>query len=282
MSHFPVLVIGNNPEELLQPYHEYECTGCNDEYVQDIDITDEVLFDIENANGNIAEVLSNHGLENCIVESESEVFIDDDHKYGYAIVKDGKLIKAVRRTNPNKKWDWYELGGRWSNFFKLKSGGFADSATKSDIDFDGMANDAKSQAKAEYARFSSLMLGMEFPKSWSEMKAEQGQLSHDELREKYHAQPAVKVINSSDMAPWMECAFDYYGKSEESFIEKQAAKAFVTYAMLQGDEWSARGEMGWFGISNDNVSEREWSQHVLSFIHELPDDALLSIYDCHI
>ncbi|WZU00337.1 hypothetical protein MGH68_12115 [Erysipelothrix sp. D19-032] len=25
--------------ELLQPYHEYECTGQNDKYVRDVDIT---------------------------------------------------------------------------------------------------------------------------------------------------------------------------------------------------------------------------------------------------
>lgn len=24
--------------------------------------------------------------------------------------------------NPNSKWDWYQLGGRWSGFFKLKAG----------------------------------------------------------------------------------------------------------------------------------------------------------------
>lgn len=35
MSHFTVLVIGPNYEEQLAPYHEFECTGCDDEYVQD-------------------------------------------------------------------------------------------------------------------------------------------------------------------------------------------------------------------------------------------------------
>lgn len=41
MSHFSVLVIGNSVEEQLQPYHEFECTGTDDQYVQDIDITEE-------------------------------------------------------------------------------------------------------------------------------------------------------------------------------------------------------------------------------------------------
>jgi len=41
MSHFTVLVIGNNVDEQLAPYHEFECTGHNDEYIQNVDITEE-------------------------------------------------------------------------------------------------------------------------------------------------------------------------------------------------------------------------------------------------
>ena len=37
MSHFSVMVIGGNVEEQLQPYHEFECTGINDQYVVDVD-----------------------------------------------------------------------------------------------------------------------------------------------------------------------------------------------------------------------------------------------------
>lgn len=29
MSHFTMLVIGAEPEEQLQPYHEFECTDCH-------------------------------------------------------------------------------------------------------------------------------------------------------------------------------------------------------------------------------------------------------------
>ena len=42
MSHFSVIVIGNDPEKQLAPYHEFECTGEDDEYVQTIDDTEKV------------------------------------------------------------------------------------------------------------------------------------------------------------------------------------------------------------------------------------------------
>ena len=43
MSHFVVMVIGEDPEAELAPFHEFECTGLDDQYVQDVDITEEVL-----------------------------------------------------------------------------------------------------------------------------------------------------------------------------------------------------------------------------------------------
>lgn len=41
MSHFTVLVIGEDVERQLAPFHEFECTGRDDEYVQEIDKTEE-------------------------------------------------------------------------------------------------------------------------------------------------------------------------------------------------------------------------------------------------
>jgi hypothetical protein len=35
MSHFTVMVIGDNVDEQMAPYHEFECTGDDNEYVQD-------------------------------------------------------------------------------------------------------------------------------------------------------------------------------------------------------------------------------------------------------
>jgi len=163
MSHFVVLVVGNDHEKQLAPYHEFECTGINDEYVEDVDITDEVVDlikeDYADEDDPVAAALGHHRLEYRIVQDESEVDRDDDHKFGYAVVRDGQLIKAVNRTNPDRRWDWYEVGGRWTGFFRLKPGrsgmvgragmmtpqagaGTADQALKGDIDWSGM-RDAK-------------------------------------------------------------------------------------------------------------------------------------------
>ena len=49
MSHFTVLVIGEEPELQLAPYHEFECTGEVDEYVQSIDKLDEATESFANS-----------------------------------------------------------------------------------------------------------------------------------------------------------------------------------------------------------------------------------------
>ena len=51
--------------------------------------------------------------------------------------KDEKGVWAVYSTyNPDSKWDWYSIGGRWSNSIKTKSGEFVDMAKLDEIDFE--------------------------------------------------------------------------------------------------------------------------------------------------
>lgn len=50
MSHFTVLVLHKKFEELdaiLQPFHEYECTGIKDQYVVGLDEHDDVKHKYE-------------------------------------------------------------------------------------------------------------------------------------------------------------------------------------------------------------------------------------------
>lgn len=69
MSHYTVMVVGDDIEKQLSPFQENNMGDCPEEYLEDIEI--------------------------------------DGHKY---------------RDNPNAKWDWYSLGGRWSGMIKVKKG----------------------------------------------------------------------------------------------------------------------------------------------------------------
>ena len=288
------MVIGDNHKAQLQPFHEFECTGYDDEYVEDTDITDEVLADFERfaeegKENPLQEALEWHGLENQVVEDSSQLDLSDTHKDRYAIVQDGQLVKVVKRTNPNAKWDWHQVGGRWTGFLKLKPGakgevgepglmtpeakdGWADCARKGDVDWDGMRSEAEKEATERYDKMRSLA-----PEDWTPWETIRDQSeSIDKAREVYRAQPQVNAIRESG---WWNV--DSFIEERGRYIELAGKSAVATFAILRDGEWIERGEMGWWAISNDTGKEN-WMDKAWEIIQSLPDDELITVVDCHI
>ena len=123
MSHFTVLVVGDNAEEQLAPYDENIEV---EPYGEDWGDEDIALFEehVMKVSGDLDTVLAKmrewNGCKNTY-DSERDVY--------------------VRWTtyNPKSQWDWYEVGGRWEGFFKLTGEDrWVDSAYKGEIDFEGM------------------------------------------------------------------------------------------------------------------------------------------------
>lgn len=302
MSHFTVLVIGEDIEKQLAPFHEFECTGINDEYVQDVDVTQESIeygTDKDTGVFNLEEALGYHGLEDKIVADESEVDRNGDHKYGYAIVLDGKLIKAVNRTNPNRQWDWWEVGGRWSGFFKLKPGtmgdlgtkgllgscrndgpGYADSVLKRDIDFDAMRDSAGNEAAAKWDKARALMgdsvTGFV---SWEDMR-ERHKGNIDDARKAYHAQAAKQALAGDDNLRW--ASVEDFLCSRDEYIQNARNAACTTFAVLKDGQWHERGSMGWWGCVSDEKDKGEWHREFSALVDSLPDETRLTVVDCHI
>lgn len=118
--------------------------------------------------------------------------------------------------NPNSKWDWYQVGGRWTGFFKKKKG-----------------------AKGKVMQIPESLIGFYQP-------AKRGY---------------ADVIKVKDV-DW---------DNTES-----------PYAILHEGNWFAVGEMGWFGVSNDSMTQEEYEKKYKEIISSLPDDCELTAVDCHI
>ena len=55
---------------------------------------------------------------------------------------DGKGVWYYYSTyNPDSKWDWYSIGGRWSQSIKTKKGEYVDDCTLGEIDFEPYPED---------------------------------------------------------------------------------------------------------------------------------------------
>jgi hypothetical protein len=73
-------------------------------------------------------------------------FGDDWNGNNWRKDKDG--VWAVYSSyNPDSKWDWYSVGGRWSNSIKTKSGEFVDMCKFDEIDFDPYSDDCYEDGK---------------------------------------------------------------------------------------------------------------------------------------
>ncbi len=278
MSHFTVMVIGKDIEKQLQPFHEFECTGENDEFVQDVDVTEECR----------EHGLDWHGLEDKQIDDESKADRDGEHKFGFAVVKDGVLIKAVNRTNPNAKWDWYQTGGRWSGLLLKKDGTRADEALKSEIDISKMRDNAAEKAGDEYDRVLAVTGSLEGFKTWDkfleEAKDENGKIGDlTAARDAYHAQPqrvALKENAESLKDLGWFIALDSFVVTREEFIQDARDCALSTFAVLKDGVWYEKGKMGWWAsVSDEDVN---WNSKFAELFDSLADDDHITIVDCHI
>lgn len=286
MSHFTVLVVGKDLEEALQPFHEFECTGTNDQYVIDQDKTAELLEQIAGGES-LESALGDYGFQDLQVQSEAEVDRDETHKYGFAVVGNGVLIKAVKRTNPNKKWDWYQVGGRWKGKLLTKDGRRVDQAIVGDIDFDGMIASCSHRAAKLYDDVFRVIAGREFL-GWKSCLARHkaGEITIEEARNLFNSQVILKDLAESKVVDkWdaSEVLEPILASDRTTYIQGESKLNASTWAFLNERTWLERGSMGWFGMSDANdESTSTYLDIFWKTVKALHADEILTVVDCHI
>jgi hypothetical protein len=212
----------------------------------------------------------------------------------------------VKRTNPNKKWDWWVLGGRWAGFLKLRGGaegtvrkerplfsglpdemvraeGNADAAMIRDIDVMGMREAKGAEAAADWDKLHGIIGDREVP-DLDEIYARHGSVA-SAAREEYWSHPVMKEIRADrDLMWWSPSHLIRLSKQTRGEAESAGMRrGLSTYALVAVDgTWHQKGQMGWFGMSDDKVSQEEWDQFISDYVDGLPDDHWLAVVDCHI
>lgn len=272
MSHYTVLVIGDNPEEQLEPFWELDLP--KEDLIKDKRAVFEESFKVEDLEKEFLKFKEKYKED--LEKGEQDYWL----KYRTCSAKEwleswsGDYLNNEETAygyyaNPNSKWDWYSLGGRWTGAFKLKvdcegkvgkpglmtspnEPGTCDQAKKGDIDF--------SPDKLKYDKaitFWELKIEDRKPKN----KTEQEMIEYDFYKKEYY----LKKF-----------------KTKENYAKLQAE--FSTFAVLKDGEWYESGSMGWFGCNSATPEEEGKFKEGFydKFIKELPGDTLLSVYDCHI
>lgn len=236
MSHSTVLVIGDNYESQLEPFDEgLEVTPHKDYLSKESVKSMKAHYKVKTLVGLLIHMKDWSGCKGGI---------------------DGKGLYQLSRDNPNSKWDWYQLGGRWSGYFTLKKdriGKLGDHRAKQ---FDPTLPDLP-PGKADQARKGDI--------DWKAMAIEQAE----------NAQKWWEEFKSGK-GFWMEKT----GITKETFIKKHSK--ISTFAVLKDGEWFEEGDMGWWGMVRNEKNPDQWQKEFDKLIRDLPDDTLLSVVDVHI
>lgn len=214
MSHYTVLVIHSKDgdvDALLAPYdenlktHEYEKGVVSDEEKK-----------------SFIEAYKEDSKGETDMDKLYEEYGEEWNSNSWHKDEDG-VWKEHSSYNPNSKWDWYQIGGRWTGFWKLKPGargklgepsliavsksgedaygkeGEADIVRKGDIDFESMQEKAAIQAAYDWDRATKLLGDtLKEHKTWEQVKKEEGVADIEKTRKVYHEQESYKTWKKAE------------------------------------------------------------------------------------
>lgn len=169
--------------------------------------------------------------------------------------------------NPNAKWDWWQIGGRWKGLLKAKDGNKGEISLVAPIpDREGRC----AQAKVGDINFDPDPEVYQKNLRWWEVVVEDSPLRAGE--------------NKNDFLSYYtnEYLIANY-KTKELYAKIQSS--VVTYAVIMPDgTWYQKGQMGWFGCSSETPDASfEWDMKFKeNFIDKADPNWTLTIVDCHI
>jgi hypothetical protein len=281
------MVIGENPEEQLAPFQENNMGNCPEEYLEFNDMTESLKGDWAEEDEETKEKCKNDF--DYYAADYQGYKKNDEGLYGYW-------------ENPNAKWDWYVLGGRWSGFFKMKPGtkgvegkaglfsepapqGTADAALKKDIDFGTMMEEASKEAGEKWDSINEITKGLDPIQSWEHVRENMFHGDIEKARSFYHGQPAIKAVNewsSKNGYSLFGMNLEDFQCTREEYCLNAARGSFTPFAIIKDGKWHEKGEMGWFGVTSNEKNKDQWTAQVARMIDELPEETMIWNFDCHI
>lgn len=244
MSHFTVLVVDTNNEKSVDEWMEPFYEGLEKDRISDWGVQDVLKYFKEHNVDFPYDYVDESNLVEYLERAEELEFDTSEHD------NEGNLYYL---GNNNAKWDWYEIGGRWSNMLKKLDGTRCDECEVKDLD---LSLDTELYNKAK--RFWEVVVDN---------------------------QPLTDVERPSDFFTMYKPEYytEMYG-DRDNFAKSYAS--FNTFAMLLDGEWYEQGKMGWFAMSDTTKESLEkftdFMDKTLRELKKTHHHATVTLVDCHI
>lgn len=335
MSHFTVLVVGDVDEQ-LRPFQENNMLDCPEEFLEFNDTEDKYLKEYQEKGvgkvrledgtfvlpwdeqfrvkgkmgmGSDTHKVPEHLEEvTCYFKDTYKTFEEFVDKWHGVEERDPKTGRYGYWENPNAKWDWYEVGGRWPGLLRIKSGGAkisepqhgalevmfsghsdselkefeenqVDSALCGDVDWDYLRKINSEEAGEQYDKVIEANGGpIENFISWKEIRDEKYPDNIDKAKDEYNKQDSV--VKTKDVIRWRDDLEDYM-VSREEYCQK-AYNQNLTFAILHNGQWWEKGEMGWWGCVRNEKDDDTVSNEYWDIISKIGPEEVVTVVDCHI
>lgn len=271
MSHFSVIVIGPNVDAQLGPYHEFESTGRDDQYVQSIDVTEdrrreyasETVTRLRDATGALYSPSDPRFYRDPTVEELSKIGLIAGTGWGHG------MSWASR--------DWSD-GRGYRAKIRFTPAGFTEVTVP----------------------IREVMTFTEFCIDWHGDTQLDGDTPPD-LTDR-HKYGHVRVDSSGEVLEVIDRTNPHH-KWDWYTVGGRWAGAFHTasgrvdscrwgdvlspsdvrapFAIVKDGQWFQRGEMGWWGAVRNETDSCEWDAHVRDILAGLFPDDTVTIVDCH-
>lgn len=282
MSHFTVMVIGENPEKQLEPFNEnleVEWVDKKQEYKDEYETKKVKEFYCDSSSSwgfQITKELFDFINSNKV--GATKIYHLEKQVMSY--LTRGKKYRGYFTLEDRKRCD----GDAWFEVEKVNKS----THPNEDVCFEGIVTIRVIEPPKEIALKDKYPDYETYLSDWHGVDDDEEQGYHKNPNAKWdwyslggRWSGLIKLKNGATGITGKAGVFD-----NETGID-QAKKGYianfddlVTFALLKDGKWFERGEMGWWGVVSDE--NNEWDNELKKLVKGLPEETLISIYDCHI
>ena len=293
MSHFAVLVIGDNIEKQLEkfdeniemkPYVKYTKEQAIEKECKEILEYKERYYDkyMADPEAYAADCTNENHLKYLRDEFPKKLEFTDEELYQEAIEYEDDLGpngEIMSTYNPDSKWDWYQIGGRYAGRLILKEGIEKEANPEFSWGWDTKAMeevlkeprvDTALMGQIDWSKMHNVQSKYDAAIRFWEMKVEGDEPKTDQEKEELK---------------WDWYKTEFYTeryKDKETYAKSRAS--FTMWAIVKDGVWYEKGHMGMFAMSSESDDQAlDWELNMFDrFIKDLPEDTRLTVVDCHI